>query len=92
MLHRYLARACASHPRHVVRAGRILAWSGWAAILFGVVRKSAAPSALAQFPLTLPAWWIPQDAAGFLFAAATLLAGLTVWAAGKKLEHLDKAN
>jgi hypothetical protein len=88
-LHHQLAKTCGSRPGYVVRTGGLLAWAGWAAILFGVVRKSAAPAALEQFPLLLSNWWIPEDIAGFLFAAAIVLGGLAVWASGKKLEHFD---
>ncbi|HWT72493.1 MAG TPA: hypothetical protein VN361_09925, partial [Oxalicibacterium sp.] len=85
MLYRRLTQACERRPGYVLHAGRMLAWTGWAALLFGVARKSAAQSALDQFPAMFSGWWIPQDGSGFLLAGAAVIGGLTLWASGKKL-------
>jgi hypothetical protein len=88
-LRRYLMRVCTSRPAGVARAGRMLAWIGWAAILFGVVRKSAAPTAMHQFDLVLSGWWIPENISGFLVAAASMLAGLALCASAQHFEYSE---
>jgi hypothetical protein len=89
LIHRHLARACARRPNHAAHTGRIAAWCGWAALLFGVLRKSAAPDTLARFDLVFPAWWIPEDVSGFVAAAALLLAGVALWAYATHCVHAE---
>jgi hypothetical protein len=87
LIHRHLARICASRSTHVAYAGRMLAWSAWAVILLGVFRQSAAPAALDRFDIVLTAWWVPENVSGFLLAAASLLIGVALWACAKHFEH-----
>jgi hypothetical protein len=87
LIHRHLARICVGRSAHVAYAGRMFAWSGWAAMLLGVFRKSAAPAALDQFDIVLAAWWVPENVSGFLFAAAMLLFGVALWACATHFEH-----
>ena len=92
MIHRPLARLCAGRSKHIAHVGRIIGWSGWAALLFGVLHKSAAPDALARFDLPLAAWWIPENIPGFLAAAAAILGGVALWACATHGEHDEGKN
>jgi hypothetical protein len=87
VIHRHWAGVCASCSTHVVYAGRMLARMGWAAILLGVFRKSAAPAARDQFDSVLAAWWVPENISAFLIAAASLLIGGALWACATHFAH-----
>ncbi len=91
-------------PRRITRAGRLLAISGLALLVAGIIgayariafvvimgfnsRVPIEKSLEELFP-QIPVWWIPESILGFLGAILLLSAGIYLFFAGRKIsKHL----